>query len=182
MRFAGLMVALALAAPLVAQPPKLPPNMEDLARKAKHSAEVTLDGPLLKLAARFLSDKDGDEARARKALEGIDGIYVRSFEFDRDTAYDDADLNQLRAQYRAPEWARIVGVRAVISGDNADVFFKVTANGMLGGVAVIAAGPRQLTIVSISGNIDPAHFVDLGGRFDIPKLDLSPKQFRRMEP
>jgi len=182
MRFAGLIVALALVAPLPAQPPKLPPNMEELARKAKQSAEVTLDGSLLKLAARFLSDKDVDEARARKALEGIDGIYVRSFEFDRDTAYDEADLNQLRAQYRAPDWARIVGVRAGASGDNADVFFKVTANGMLGGIAVIAAGPRELTIVSVTGNIDPAHFIELGGHFDIPRLNLSPKQFRRMEP
>lgn len=182
MKIAALTAALALAMPLLAQPPKLPPNLEKLAQKAKDSAEVTLDGPLLKLAARFLSDKDADQAHARKALEGIEGIYVRSFQFDTDTAYDQADLDQLRANYRAPEWSRIVGVRAAADRDNADVFFKITPNGLLGGVAVIAAGPRELTIVSVSGNIDPAVFIELGGHFDIPKLELSPRQFRRMEP
>ncbi|HWC95802.1 MAG TPA: DUF4252 domain-containing protein [Candidatus Sulfopaludibacter sp.] len=182
MRILVPILAAALSAPLLAQPPRLPANMEKLTRSAKETAEVTLDGPLLKLAARFLSDKDSDQARARKALEGIDGIYVRSFEFDHDTVYDEADLNELRSQYRAPEWSRIVGVRGITSGDNADIFFKVTANGLLNGITILAAGRRELTIVSISGNIDPAQFVDLGGQFHIPKLDLSPKQFRRMEP
>jgi hypothetical protein len=182
MKIAGVILALALAAPLMAQQPKLPPNIEKLAQKAKESAEVTLDGPLLKLTARFLSDKDSDEAGAKKALNGIDGIYVRSLQFDHDQAYDEADLNELRAQYRSPEWSRIVGVRAIDSSDNVDVFFKVSADGRLGGVAIVAAGARELTIVSIVGNIDPAQLMDLGGRFHVPHLDLSPKQIRRMEP
>jgi hypothetical protein len=73
-----------------------------------------------------------------------------------------------------------VGVRS-LNSDNADVFFKVSANGLLGGVAVIAAGPRELTVVSITGNIDPAQLMDLGGQYHIPKLEFSPKQIRRME-
>ncbi|MDR3698882.1 MAG: DUF4252 domain-containing protein [Candidatus Sulfopaludibacter sp.] len=181
MKIAGFLVALVLSAPSWAQPPKLPANLEKLAQKAKESAEVTLDGSLLKLAARFLSDKDTDEAGAKKALNGIDAIYVRSFTFDHDAAYDEADLNELRAAYRGPEWSRIVGVRSQTSGDNADVFFKVSANGQLGGIAVIAAGTRELTVVSITGNIDPAQLMDLGGQYHIPKLEFSPKQIRRME-
>ena len=182
MKITGFLVALALAAPSWAQPPKLPANLERLAQKAKESAEVTLDGSLLKLAARFLSDKDAGDAGARKALNGIEAIYVRSFTFDSDTAYDESDLNELRATYRAPDWSRIVGVRSLTSGDNADVFFKVSAGGMLGGVAVIAAGPRELTVVSITGNIDPAQLMDLGGEFHIPKLEFSTRPIRRMEP
>jgi hypothetical protein len=182
MKIASCTLLLALAAPLMAQPPALPPALENLARKAKDTTEVTLDGALLKLAARFLSDKDGDEAKARAALSGIDGIYVRSYRFDHDAVYSDADLNALRAPYRAPDWSRIIGVHARDSGDNADVFFKVTANGMLNGVAVISAGPSQLTMVSITGLIDPAQLIDLGGRFHIPALELSPKEIRRMVP
>jgi len=181
MKITGVLVALVLAAPSWAQPPKLPANLEKLAQKAKESAEVTLDGSLLKLAARFLSDKNADEAGAKKALNGIDAIYVRSFTFDHDTAYDEADLNELRSAYRGPDWSRIVGVRSLTSGDNADVFFKVSSGGLLGGVAVIAAGPRELTVVSISGNIDPAQLMDLGGEFHIPKLEFSPKPVRRMD-
>jgi hypothetical protein len=180
MKIAGFLLALALAAPAWAQTPKLPANLEKLAQKAKESAEVTLDGSLLKLAARFLSDKDADEAGAKKALNGIDAIYVRSFTFDHDAAYDEADLNELRATYRGPDWSRIVGVRSQTSGDNADVFFKVSASGQLGGIAVIAADPRELTVVSITGNIDPAQLLDLGGQFHIPKLEMSPKEIRHI--
>ena len=182
MKTATWILALATAAPLLAQPPKLPANIEKLAQKAKETAEVTLDGPLLKLAARFLNDKNTDEARAKRALNGIEGIYVRNFSFDTDTAYSEADLNELRAQYRAPEWSRIVGVRSLDRGDNADVFFKITPNGNLGGIAIVAAEARELTIVSIVGNIDPSQLVDLGGQFHIPPLELSPRAFRRMEP
>src|SRR5579863_4883709 len=143
MKIANITLLLALASPLWAQAPKLPANLEKLAQRAKESAEVTLDGSLLKLAARFLSDKDPGEAGARKALNGIDAIYVRSFRFEDDADYDEADLNDLRAAYPSPEWSRIVGVRTVHSGGNADVFFKVSANGELGGVAVIPAEPRE---------------------------------------
>ncbi len=181
MKISGWIVTLAVAAPLWGQAPKLPPNLERLAQRAKDSAEVTLDGSLLKLAARFLSDNNRDEAGAKKALNGIDGIYVRSFRFDREAAYDENDLNELRAAYRAPEWTRIVGVRSVNSGDNADVFLKVSANGQLGGVAVIAAEPRELTIVSITGNIDPTQLMELGGEFHIPRLEFEHKE-RRMLP
>ena len=181
-RIRNLTLALALAAPLWAQAPKLPPHLERLAEKARESAEVTLDGSLLKLAARFLSDKDPGEADAKKALSGIDAICVRSFSFDHDGAYDEADLNDLRATYRAPEWSRIVGVRSLGSGNNADVFFKVSASGQLGGVAVIAASADELTIVSITGDIDPAQLMELGGQFHIPKLAFSTKEIRRMVP
>ena len=38
---------------------------------------------------------------------------------------------------------------------------------------VIAAEPRELTVVNIVGTIDPAQLSDLGGRFHIPGLDLT---------
>lgn len=171
MKIRTLVLAVALAIPVAAQPPKLPANIEKLAQKAKQTAEVTLDGPLLKLTGRFLSEQNPDEAKAKKVLEGIEGIYVRTYEFDEDQAYSEADLSALRAQYRAPEWMRVVGVHATGSGENADVFFKVSSKGDLGGISVIAAGPRELTIVHINGNIDPAQLIDLGGKFHIPHLE-----------
>lgn len=182
MRIRNCFIALAVVAPLWAQTPKLPPNLERLSQRAKESAEVTLDGSLLKLAARFLSEKNLDEADARKALSGIDAIYVRNFRFDHEDAYDDADLDELRAAYRAPEWSRIVGVRSVHAGDNIDIFFKVSSNGELGGIALICAEPRELTVVSITGNIDPSQLIHLGGECHIPRLEGMPREIRRMEP
>ena len=65
-----------------AQEIKLPANLDQLAAKAKNVVDVTMDGPLLQLAGRFLSDKDPDEARAKRMVGNLKGIYVRSLEFD----------------------------------------------------------------------------------------------------
>ena len=37
-----------------------------------------------------------------------------------------------------PDWSRIVGVKSK-SGENADVYLRVTADGMIGGVVILSA-------------------------------------------
>ena len=77
----------------------------------------------------------------------------------------------MRAQLKAPGWARIVGVRSKKSGDNAEVFIGSTS-GQVTGLVVIAAEPKQLTVVSIVGSIKPEDLRDLGGNFGIPKMEM----------
>lgn len=180
MRIATFLLA-ACVAPLCAQEFKLPANFDRLSAKAQNSVEVTLDGSLLRLAGKFLSDQDHDQAKAKKLMAGLEAIYVRSFEFAADGAYDMADVDAVRAQLRGPGWSRIVGVKSKHNGKDADVFLKTTENGQIGGIVVIAAEPRQLTVVNIAGIIDPAKIVDLGGRFHIPELALSEQFAERKE-
>ncbi len=163
----------ACLAPLWAQEFKLPANLERLSAKAQNSVEVTLDGSLLRLAGKFLSDQDRDQAKAKELMAGLEAIYVRSFEFGADGAYDMADVDAVRAQLRGPGWSRIIGVKSKRNGKDADVFLKTTENGRIGGIVVITAEPRKLTVVNIAGTLDPAKIVDLSGRFHIPELALS---------
>src|SRR6266481_2275861 len=95
MRIATL-VLLACVAPLWAQEFKLPANLDRLAAKAENSVEVTIDGSLLRLASKFLSDQDHDQAKAKKLMDGLEAIYVRSFEFAGDGGYDMADVDAVR--------------------------------------------------------------------------------------
>ncbi len=174
MRIAGFTLAAfaALAAtgmPLRAQGIKLPPNLDKLAEKAEESVVVTLDKSMLRLAGRFLDE--GDEAEIRKLVGGLDSISVRSFEFAKEGEYSAADVEAVRSLFQAPAWSRIVGVRSQRSGRDADVYFKNTGNGQLGGIVVIAAESRELTIVQINGTLDPARVVELGGEFGIPRLE-----------
>ena len=180
MRIATIVLA-AWVAPLWAQEFKLPANLERLSAKAENSVEVTLDGYLLRLASKFLSDQDRDQAKARKLMAGLEAIYVRSFEFAGDGGYDMADVDALRAQFQAPAWSRIVGVKSKRCGKDADVYLKIKENGEIAGIAVIAAEPRQLTVVNIAGTLDPAKIVDLSGRFHIPELSLSAQFGERTE-
>src|SRR6202451_2393555 len=111
-------------APLGAQELKLPPNLDRLAAKASEVVDVTLDANLIQLASRFLSDKDADDAKVKKLISGLKGIYVRSFEFDKAGVYQDSDVETVRSLLRTPAWSRIVGVHSQKSGENAEVYVK----------------------------------------------------------
>lgn len=169
MRKAILVLAVALT-PIWAQEMNLPPNLDALSAKAEEAVDVTLDGSMLRFAAKWLPDT-GDDAKAKKILSGLQGIYVRSYEFAAEGAYTQSDVDAFRNQFRAPTWSRVVGARSKRHHGDADVFIKLDANGIVGGLVVISAEPRELTVVNIVGTIDPAQIADLGGHFHIPALD-----------
>lgn len=164
---------------LSAQEIKLPASLEKLSSKAEESVEVTLDSNMLKLFAKF--DKDVDDAATRKLLAGLESVYVRSFQFAFEDEYKMADVDAVRAQFQAPAWSRIVGVRSKRNGGDVDVYFKDGGNGKLGGIVVISAEPTEFTFVSIVGTLQPEQLADLGGQFHIPRLDLSGRGTGRRE-
>ncbi len=157
-------------APLAAQDIKIPPSVERLASKASDVVDVTMDSNLLQLASRFLSDKDSDDAQVKKLIAGLKGIYVRSYEFEKAGEYQESDVEPIRAALRNPAWSRIVGVHSQKSGENAEVYVK-TGNNKIGGLVILSTEPKQLTIVSIEGSIDPDQLNELGGHFGIPKVE-----------
>ena len=161
------------AAALSGQDLKIPLNIDKLASKAGESVDVTLDSSMLQLAGKFLSDKKPEEAEARRLINGLKGIYVRSFQFAKPGEYAAADVEALRAQLKSPLWSRIVGVRSQREGENADIFLK-TESSQITGLAIIAANPKELTIVSIVGSINPEDLSRLGGQFGIPRVEVAP--------
>jgi hypothetical protein len=165
----GALAALAAAAiPVWAQGTRLQGSLDKLAEKAEESVVVTLDKSMLRLNSRFLDE--AAEAEVRKLMAGLDSIYVRSLEFASEGEYSAADVEAVRSQLQTPAWSRIVGVRSQRSGRDADVYFKNAGNGQLGGIVVIDAEPKELTIVEINGTLDPERLVELGGEFGIPRL------------
>jgi hypothetical protein len=171
----ALCTALALSFLLAPQAPaqdfKVPPSVEKLSAKAKETVEVTMDGPMLRWAGKFLNSGDPDEARAAKLVSNLKSIYVRSYEFDHEGGYSHADVDALRSQMSRPEWSKIVGVRSETDGENVDVFFKLEGDKMAG-IVVIAAEPRELTFVSIDGPIEIDQLADLSGEFGVPRMHL----------
>jgi hypothetical protein len=173
MRIVVVLFALLLSATAGAargQDVKIPANVERLAAKAVESVNVTVDGALLQLAGKFLSSTDPDQKKIKTLIGNLKGIYVRSFEFANEGEYSQADVESMRSQVRAPEWSRMVNVTSK-GGDNVDVFFKMEKD-KIAGLVVIAAEPKELTIVNIVGPIDLDQLSSLGGQFGIPKVEL----------
>jgi hypothetical protein len=175
MKHAGLKVLLALLAPALAwgapNPRLLLPDFAALAQKATQAVTITLDPALLSLAARFLDGSDPQDAATREIIKGLQGIYVRSYTFDRDFAYRQEDIDTLRKQLAAPGWSRLVETHSKRTHANVDIYIMVDNNQAIG-LAVIASEARQFTIVNIVGAIDLEKLHKLEGQFGVPKLDL----------
>jgi hypothetical protein len=171
MRLAGL--TLLACGALWAQQFKF--NLEHLAAKAKNTVDVSMNRDMLQFAGRFLSGKDPDEAKAKTLISGLEGIYIKSFEFDVDGPWSQADLDQVRNQLKSPEWGRIVGIRSAGENENVEIWVR-NESGKVSGVAILATDPREFTVVNIVGNIALESLADLGGQFGIPKLQPVPKK------
>lgn len=143
-------------------------DTKDLAAKATETIEVTLDGQLLRLAARFLaSDDDRDAAALAEMVRKLEGIYVRSYTFAEEGAYERAWIARFRTRI-GPGWQRLVQVR---SGDSENIeIYTSVKDDIIQGLIVIAAEPKELTFVNIVGPIDLDDFGRLEGQFGIPRV------------
>ena len=160
--------------PLLAQDVKLPADIDKLAAKASEVVDVSLDGPMLRLAGRFLSNNDPDEAKVKSIVGGLKGIYVKSFEFEKEGEYSPSDLEEIRRQLHAPGWSRMVGVISKKGGENTEIYMRLD-NDHIGGLVILAAEPKQLTVVNIVGNINLDDLGSLGGHFGIPDIETQKK-------
>src|SRR6185369_6538143 len=149
-------------------------SLDHLAAKASQTVDVSLDERLTRLAARVLSDKDADEKAVKKLIEGIKGIYVKSFEFDADGQYVAADVEAIRSQLRGPGWTRLVNVTSKKEG-NVEVYTLFNGD-QIGGLAVLVAEDRELTIVNIVGPVDLDKLAKLEGQFGVPDLGIEQKK------
>jgi hypothetical protein len=162
---ACLLAAGVLAAPALAQNSPLPlpsPVEKELAARASDVTEVTLGKNMLAFAAKFMHDKDEDEAATRHLIEGLDGIYVREYQFDKEGQYSMDDIESLRKYFETSEWSPIVHERERRSGETTDVLVKLV-NGENKGMFILAAEPRELTIVLILGPINIDQLAELHG-------------------
>jgi hypothetical protein len=170
-----LLVTCVASVPALGQNPRLQiKNLEKLSSKAAEVVDVALDESMLKLASKFLAaERDEDEAEARELIKDLKGVYVKSFEFDKEGEYSQEDVEAIRSQLTAPGWTKIVGVRSKHDGDVAEVYLMTESNTRnILGLAIIAADPETLTVVNIIGPIDIDKLSALEGKMGIPRLGL----------
>lgn len=163
--------------PLSAQSARLKlDQLERLAGAASEVVDVTLDGFTLQMATKFM-EKD---PKTLALVRNLQGIYVKSFEFDRPEAYTSADLDAIHAQLQPPGWSRIVNVQSRKEG-HVEVFLMGDGRGGSLGLAVLAAEPKELTVVNILGPIDLQSLGSLEGQLGIPRLGTGKAGEKREE-
>ena len=164
-KFLVPLALLILAVPAMAQQP-LNLDFPGLEERADEVVDITLDASLLRLGVKFLSDKDEDQRAVRDIVKNLEGIYVRSYEFSRENEYDRSLIDRVKSQL-GPTWKPLVTVRSKRK-ENVNIMADMRGDRVVG-LVIIAAEPRELTIVNIVGPIDIDKLASLEGEFGIPK-------------
>ena len=151
-------------------------SLERLAPKAAETVNIEIDGFLIKFAGSILSDKDEEERAVKELVEGLRGVYVRSYEFKSAGQFSEEDVAQVREQLRAPGWSRVLDVetRGLDFGD-AEVYVA-TAAGRVEGFALLVIEPRELTVVNIVGSVDLDKLRRLGDKLNLPRIRVKRKK------
>src|ERR1700728_3628304 len=104
-----------------AQLPAPSPIEKELAARASDVTEVTLGKNMLDFAAKIMNDKNDDDLEMRKLIEGLEGIYVREYEFDQEGQFSPDEVEQLRKYFETTEWTPMVKQRQRKTGESTDV-------------------------------------------------------------
>ena len=147
-------------------------RLAGLESKARDVVEVNIDGKLLELGKRVMTKvDDADAAKVAEAIAGLKAIYVRVYNFERENEYNPADIDEIRAQLSSPGWERLANVRSKRNNQKVDVFTMFTGN-IMNGVAVVISDSKSVAIVNVIGGVDIETLVELGGKMNIPKIDV----------
>lgn len=145
-------------------------QLEHLGAKANETVDVNIDERLMQVTGKFLSGKDPDELKIKQLVNGLKGIYVKSFEFERDGDYSQADIESIRSQLRNPGWSKVLNVSSKKEG-SIEVYLMTNAS-QIGGLVVVASDLKELTIVNIVGPVDLDKLSQLEGQFGVPELRI----------
>ena len=144
--------------------------LDRLAEKASEKQEITIDKNMLQGFGNTLVPPGPKGDAAKQVLSELEGVYVRSYEFDDQKAFSMDDINAIRKQLTAPGWTRIVANEEKGKGGDFELqeVWLFNPGGKLGGVFVINAEPGELQVVNVVGPIDLAKIAALGGILGIP--------------
>lgn len=128
-------------------------NLDAVAAKASDKTELNLEGPALELIKTAMSQKE------KGLYYGIRGFSLRNYTFAKDGEYSDRDLESLRKQLgSASGWSRVLGAK---DQDGNTEIYVLSQGGQPAGFLLIAAEPKELTVIQVSGSIQLANLEEL---------------------
>lgn len=176
-----ILIAAAITATLLsplASAQKLNFNFDAVAAKATKKTELNLEGPALAMALEQVAKHKPDMAgKFGKALESVKGVYIGNYEFAKAGDYSQDVLEPLRKEVQAASgWSRIVHVHE--KDESTEIYVK-NQDGNVAGCLVLAAEPRELTIVQVVGDFPLAGLQELVSShiaYDLKKTEASHDQ------
>ena len=146
--------------------------LDRLAARADKAVDVSVDEGVLSLAKSFFAKPKNEKAReVGEAIKGLEGVYVRVYEFAAEGQWQESDIADIRRQVAEPGWSRVVNVWHKADGRRVEVHLRAAA-GKIGVLVVLSTEPKQLVVVNMVGDVDVQKLTSLQGQFGIPDIDF----------
>ena len=163
----------------------IPLGLTELSREASWHTDLTFDRSLLSVAGAVT----GVDDQTRQTIARLNGIAVHLYRFPQGSGYDPAALEAVRAQYGSLGWKHVVtanklpdtrGNSQVSDGSAPGTFIPsgpgrtdvwLQSRGVnFAGAAVLLAGPTNVNLIVVSGDISTLDLLHLRGHFGIPRF------------
>jgi hypothetical protein len=169
MKRTGLLLTLALL-PMIAlaQGAKIRmPDFAGLSKKAIKTVDISLDKDMLQTAGAFMGGGQGQsDAEFQELVKGLDGVYVRVFNFEKTDMYSMRDIDAVLDQVEKGGWKKLLSVRE--KGEQVEMWMR--DNSADGGMFFVAAKPMELVLINIAGNVNLEAIRKLQGKMGMPNL------------
>jgi hypothetical protein len=147
--------------------------LDKLSEHAKSSTNISLDEDSLVMVSKIFASQHGkDGEQLQSILKNLNGIYIRSYDFDKPGQYSEAELAPLRAYLKRPGWKPVLDVHE--DKEWTQIYLLTLAGNKMGGMALVSTEPTSLTVVYINGELDLADLQklsdDMGLDFNVRGL------------
>jgi hypothetical protein len=165
----GAILLATVAASRAQQPAGVSEALQNLTSEHATHTAITFDHDMLQSAGGFLGDGNGP-------IAGLSSITVENFRFHEPAFYIPEQMHALVTAYNAAGWKHLVDQNAAPAQSAAprkpltDLWLHFV-HGDIDDVAVLVRGPKQMSVIEVSGTFKPLDLVHLSGHFGIPKVD-----------
>ena len=144
--------------------------LSHLEAKASETVDVNVESPLLQLVPKLVFGGESiEEKTMRELVSGLKGVFVRHYEFEKSGEYTESDLDAVRAQVRG--WSKIVGIRSKRGSETVEAYTLMDGS-KIAGLLILAAEPRELTLVNVVGIIDLEKLIEMSRYFGWLELEM----------
>jgi hypothetical protein len=140
------------------------PDFSDLASRAKEAVDISLDKDMLRNAGAFMAGNA--DPQLVEQIKGLDGIYIKVFEFEHKGEFDMDDIDGMVRQVEGGRWKKMMSVRS----KDERVEMWMHDNSADGGMFFIASEPKELVVINIVGKVDLETLRKLQGKMGVPGL------------
>ncbi len=148
-------------------------SLDKLAGRASSTNTISMNREQIAAALNLLlaNKNSAQEEQLKRLVASLSGLEVRSFEFDTEGQYRDADLAAVRAQVtKGKSWTKVIDSKE--DGEHSEIYVN-SVEGQKG-LMVISAEETEVSIILLKGVSSLSSLGSLGAITGLPSMSLSP--------